>query len=144
MYCNNTCRLCNNLVISTAIAYDSATNTLNITIPNNSYRCNDKVCIVVAQSIPETTTINAQVYIFVGQSSFPLVNKNCTPVIACQIRSRTKYATCVKTTSTSGSFRLLYNLCNSNQNNLIALPVVESATPTPTIANVKKEGTNNV
>lgn len=144
MYCNNVCRLCNNLVISTAIAYDSNTNTLNITIPNNSYRCNDKVCIVVAQSIPETTTINAQVYIFVGQSSFPLVNKNCTPVVACQIRSRTKYSTCVKTTSTSGSFRLLCNLCNSYQNNLIALPVVE-ATPTPaSVTSMKKGASNNV
>lgn len=123
MYCNNVCRLCNNLVISESIAFDANTNTLNITIPNNNYRNNEKVCIVVAQSIPSNTTINSQVYIFVGNSSFPLMNRNCTPVLACQIKSRTKYATCVKTTTNSGSFRLFNNLNNCNCDNLTSLPI---------------------
>lgn len=131
MACKPICKLCPNFVISNAVAYDSTTNTLNITIPNRGYRNCEKVCIVVAQNIPATTTINAQVYIFVGTSSFPLVRTNCTPVLACEIKSRTKYSTCVQTNTTSGVFRLLGNVCCSRPDNLDVLPV-STTTPATT------------
>lgn len=139
--CNNVCRMCNNLVISQEVAFDTATNSLNITIPNNGYRNNEKVCIVVAQAIPTTTTINASVNIVVDGSSFLLVNRNCAPVSACQIRSRTKYSTCVKTTNTSATFKLLNNLCGCNQDTLRVLPITPAPEPTPTAQVVRTRTT---
>lgn len=130
MACQNVCKLCRNLVISTAVAYDSTTNTLNITIPDRGYRNCEKVCIVVAQSIPATTTINARVFIFVGASSFPLTKRNCAQVTACEIKTRTKYSTCVQTNTTSGVFRLLGNVCCTSPENLDVLPVTPTTPAT--------------
>lgn len=49
--CNNVCRLCCNLVISQEVAFDAVTNSLNITIPNNGYRNNEKLCIYFYQIV---------------------------------------------------------------------------------------------
>lgn len=146
MACQNVCKLCRNLVISTAIAYDATTNTLNITIPDNGYRSCDKVCIVIAQTIPAETTINAQVFIFVGASSFPLLSCDCVPVLACEIKSRTKYSTKVVTNTTTGAFRLLSRICCQRPDNLIALPVVSpapAALRVKTTTTIKKEVVSN-
>ena len=107
MSCKNVCKLCRNLVLSTALAYDATTDTLNITIPNNGYRNCEKVCIIVAQAIPATTTRTALVNIVVGASTFPLVTSCCNQATACLIGSRRKYSTCVVTNATTGTFRLL-------------------------------------
>ena len=107
MSCTPICKLCKNLVISTTVAFNSTDNTLNITIPNNNYTKNDKVCIVVAQTIPTTTTISALVNITVGTSNFPLLRCNGTQATACEIKTRTRYSTCVVTNTVSGAFRLL-------------------------------------
>ena len=61
MACKNVCKLCDKLVISTAVAFTNG--NLVITIPAGSYNNNEKYCIVIAQSIPTTTTIAAPVYI---------------------------------------------------------------------------------
>lgn len=129
MACKPVCSLCRNLVISTAVAYDSTTNTLNITIPNRGYRNCEKVCIVVAQAIPATTTINALVYIFVEGSSFPLTKCDCSQVTACEMKTRTRYCTQVRTNTTSGVFRLLGNVCCTRPSDLDTLPVTP-VTPT--------------
>lgn len=123
MNCQNVCSLCPNLVISTAVAYDGTTNTLNITIPESTYSNCQKVCIVVAQNIPATTTINALVYIFVGTSSFPLVKCNGLQATASEIRTRTKYSTRVVTNTTSGVFKLIGRLPTTAPNTLASLPV---------------------
>lgn len=123
MSCNNVCKLCRNLVISTAVDFDATTNTLNITIPEASYRRCEKVCIVVAQAIPATTTVNALVNIVVGTSTFPLVKCNCAQATACEIKTRTKYSTRVVTNSISGSFRLLGRVYPSCPDSLDVLPV---------------------
>lgn len=123
MSCNNVCKLCRNLVISTAVAFDATANTLNITIPEASYRRCEKVCIVVAQAIPATTTVNALVNIVVGTSTFPLVKCNCAQATACEIKTRTKYSTRVVTNSISGSFRLLGRVYPSCPDSLNVLPV---------------------
>ena len=107
MSCKNVCKLCRNLVLSTALAYDATTDTLNITIPNNGYRNCEKVCIVIAQTIPAETTISALVNIVIDGSKFPLQRCNCSLASACEIRTRTKYSTMVLTNNTSGVFRLL-------------------------------------
>lgn len=126
--CKNVCRLCRHLVISTAVAYNPTTNTLDITIPDNGYRNCEKVCIVVAQTIPTATPINALVNVIVGQSLFPLVKCNCVPANACEIQTRTKYCTKVVTDTTSGSFRLLGRVYPCCPNNLEVLPVVPATT----------------
>ena len=56
MACQTVCKLCNRLIISTAVTYTAP--NLIITIPAGSYNDGEKYCIVVAQSIPTTTTIN--------------------------------------------------------------------------------------
>lgn len=123
MSCTPVCKLCKNLVISTAVAFDSTANTLNITIPNNNYSKGDKVCIVVAQTIPTTTTISALVNIVVGTSSFPLQRVSGVQATACEIKTRTRYSTCVVTNTVSGAFRLLGKLNCQTPNSLDALPV---------------------
>lgn len=129
MSCKNVCRLCKNLIISTAVAFDPATNSLDITLPTpttgeySSYLNGCKVCIVVAQAIPASTTINAIVNIVIDGTRFPLLTCDCREVTACQIKTRTRYATRVVTSTVSGSFRLLSNLCCTKPTNLSALPI---------------------
>ena len=128
MACQNVCKLCPNLIISTAVAFDPATNSLDITIPDTGFRNGEKVCIVVAQTIPTSTTINALVNIVVNGISFPLQRCNCTQATACEIRTRTKYSTKVVTNTVSGAFRLLgriYPLCPES---LEALPTTTTTT----------------
>lgn len=130
-YCRNIAKLCNNLIVSTAVDYDATTNTLNITIPDGTYANHCKYCLVVAQVIPATTTIGATVYIFTNGGSFQLVGRNCVPVTAAQIRTRTKYSMVVQTTTTSGVFRLCETPCVCCPETLAALPV-STATAAPT------------
>lgn len=127
MSCTNVCKLCPNLIISTAVAFDAAANTLNITIPDNGYRRGEKVCIIVAQAIPATTTISALVNIVVGASTFPLLRCNCSQATACEIRTRTKYSTCVITNSTTGAFKLIGKTYACLPESLDTLPVTEEA-----------------
>ena len=120
--CTNVCRLCNNLVISTAVAFDAAANTLTITIPERVYANCEKVCIVVAQTIPTTTTIGALVNIAVGTNTFPLLKCNCAQATACEIRTRTRYATRVVTNTVSGAFKLLGKVYSCSPEVLDVLP----------------------
>lgn len=64
MSCKNVCKLCDRLVISQAVTFTGG--TLIINPPAGSYSNCEKYCIVVAQSIPATTTINAPVVITIG------------------------------------------------------------------------------
>lgn len=119
MACKNVCRLCNRLIISTAVAFTDG--SLVITIPQANYENGEKYCIVVAQSIPQTTTINAPVAIQIGTGTqlYSLVTRDCEAVSACGIRTRTKYSTVVQTSATGGVFRMLGNpSCMPNYNRL--------------------------
>lgn len=109
MACKNVCKLCNRLIISTAVAFTGG--NLVITLPAGSYNNNEKYCIVIAQTIPQETTINAPVVIQIGTGTvqYPLVTSDCVNVTACGVRTRTKYSTVVKTNSTGGAFRMLGN-----------------------------------
>lgn len=130
MTCENVCKLCNKLIISDAVTYTAATNSLTIDIPAGTYYKGQKYCIVVAQAIPDTTTINALVYVSIGGDTttlYPLVRCNCTQVTACSMRTRTKYSTVVVTDSATGSFKLLGDVPCSPNNALASLPITATA-----------------
>ena len=130
MACENVCKVCNKLIISDAVTYTAATNSLTIDIPAGTYYRGQKYCLVVAQAIPDTTTINALVYVSIGGDTttlYPLVRCNCTQVTACSIRTRTKYSTVVVTDSATGSFRLLGDVPCSPNSALASLPVTADA-----------------
>lgn len=133
MSCKNVCHLCDNFIISNSVTFTGG--NLVIDLPVGSYSNNRKVCIVVAQSIPDATTINAPVYITIGGGAvlYPLVKRNCRQVTACGLRTRTRYSTIVETTNNSGLFRMLGNPCCSPDNRLTAIngdstPVTQSST----------------
>lgn len=134
MACKNVCRMCDKLVISTAVAFSGG--NLVITIPEGSYRNNCKYCIVVAQRIPDTTTINAPVVIQIGTGAvlYPVTKRNCAQLTACSVRTRTKYATVVHTSADTGTFRLLGNVHCAPNNNLDAINGDGTPVPTPTPA----------
>jgi hypothetical protein len=131
---NNECRLCRNLVISTAVTVVTidGTDTLVIDIPSGFYPNCGKICLVVAQTIPETATITMPVSISIGGDTsvvYPILNCDCTQVTACGIRTRTKYALRISTTATSAVFRSLKPLpCYPTQN----LTVIPTPTATAT------------
>lgn len=121
MACKTVCRLCDSLVLSTAVTF--ADDTLTINIPAGSYNNCGKYCIVVAQPIPAETTISAAVVVTVGAGTveYPLVSRCGIPLTAASIRTRTKYATIVNTTATGGSFKLLGKAACAPVNNLAAI-----------------------
>lgn len=108
---NYVCRLCDNLIISTAVAFTAGTG-LVITIPEGSYMNRCKYCIVVAQTIPADTTITAPVFIQIGDGTvlYPVTRRDCAQLTACGVKTRTKYATVVNTTADGGTFRLCGNV----------------------------------
>lgn len=104
---NYICHLCPKLILSQAVTF--AAGTLTINLPAGSYNDRCKYCIVVAQAIPAETTITAPVVVTIGDGTetYPLTNRYGAQVTATMIRTRTKYATCVSTTTTGGAFRML-------------------------------------
>lgn len=132
--CKPVCKLCNRLVISQSVTFSGG--TLIINIPAGSYNDGEKYCIVVAQSIPSTATIGAPVVVTIGTGTtlYPLNKCNCAQATACNIRSRTRYAVCVSTTPTGGSFRMLGNVCCAPSSNLRAIngttPVTDTSAET--------------
>ena len=131
---NRQCRLCPNLVISdaaTIITIDGV-DTLVIDIPAGGCYCDGKkVCLVVAQTIPTTATINQPVAISIGGDTttvYPILNCDCTQVTACAIRTRTKYALLINTTTTSAVFKSLKPLPCYPVTTLSAIPAPATAT----------------
>lgn len=122
MACKNICRLCDRLILSENVVFNSLGN-LEINIPAGAYNNGEKYCIVIAQTIPDTTTINAPVIVSIGEGTvaYPIVTCDCRPVTAQMLRNRTKYSTRVVTTATGGSFKLLGNICNMPNDNLRAI-----------------------
>lgn len=132
MACRNVCRLCQRLAISTAVEFTGG--NLVITLPANSYNNGEKVCIVIAQTIPAETTINAPVVIQIGEGTeqYPLTTRCCAQVTACGVRTRTKYSTVVVTSATGGTFRMLGNpACSPN----FALQSINGTAPAEAAAN---------
>lgn len=120
-YCGYTKKLCDRLIISESVTFDGT--NLVINIPAGSYNDGCKYCIVVAQAIPAATTINAPVVITIGDGTvlYPVTNSCCAQLTACAIRTRTRYAMCVSTTPTGGTFKVLGRTCCAPNNNLTAI-----------------------
>lgn len=131
MKCNTYKRMCDRLIISNSVTF--ANNTLLIDLPAGNYANGQKYCIVVAQNLPDTTTITAPVAITIGGNTaitYPLTNCDCSTVYACSINRRTRYSVVVRTDITSGVFKLLGKIpCSHCGNNLVALPAPTAATP---------------
>lgn len=136
MACKPSCKLCKNLIISTAVTVVTVdgTDTLVIDLPVGTYSDNCKYCIVIAQTIPATATINMPVAFSIGGDTttvYPFVRSgDCSQVTACAIRTRTRYSTIVSTNAIGGVFKSLGGLSCSPNNNLLSLPV----TTTPAVA----------
>ncbi len=129
MACKPVCKLCDHLIISQAVTF--AGGNLIINLPAGAYNNGEKYCIVVAQAIPATTTINAPVVIAIGAGTqqYPLTNRCCAQVTACGIRTRTRYSTLVSTSSTTGTFKLQGNICPYPTNNLRSINGTAPAAP---------------
>lgn len=121
MSCTNVCRLCDRLIISEAVTFNGT--SLVINLPAGAYANGCKYCIVVAQTIPAATTINAPVVITIGDGTveYPLTNRCCAQVSACAIRTRTRYAAVVSTSAVGGSFKLLGRPCCAPNNALASI-----------------------
>lgn len=107
--CIRNCRLCDRFIISTAITFDGT--NLVVNLPENAYQNCYKYCIVLAQSIPEETTINAPVVFTIGTGTtlYPFLNCDCTPIYASQVRTRRIYPTRVNTAVDTGVFKYVGN-----------------------------------
>ena len=83
MGCKNIKKLCERLVLSQSVTFVDG--SLIINIPEGAYNNNEKYCIVIAQDIPETTTIGANVVVTIGADTtqYPLLNCNCSNVQIC-------------------------------------------------------------
>lgn len=137
MSCPTYKRLCNRLIISSAVTFTGG--NLIINIPQGNYNDKEKYCIVIAQNIPSTTTINAPVFITIGTSTttYPLMNCDCTNVTACAINRRTRYSVCVHTNISTGVFKLLGRIpCSQCSNAAASLPIPTTTAPAATEAAV--------
>lgn len=128
--CIKNCRLCDRLILSTAINYDSTVNQVIVALPANCYGNCEKYCIVLAQSIPTSARINAQVVFTIGTNAtrYPFLNKDCTPIFASQVRTRRVYKTKVNTAIGTGVFKYVGDCCLPSN----ALSVINSL-PTTTV-----------
>lgn len=129
MACKPVCRLCSRLVISQAVTFSGG--NLIVNLPAGSYLNGEKYCIVIAQAIPSTTTINAPVVITIdtGTQQYPLTRSNCAQVTACGVRTRTRYSVCVATTATGGTFKMLGQPCCAPNNQLVSINGTAPTTP---------------
>lgn len=129
MACKPVCRLCDRLVISQSVTFTGG--NLVINLPAGSYNNGQKYCIVIAQAIPDTATINAPVFVTIGTGTelYPLTNRCCAQITACGIRTRTRYSTVVVTNGTGGAFRLLGSAAPCPVNNLASINGTAPAAP---------------
>lgn len=129
MACKPICRLCDKIRISQAITFDGT--SLVVNLPAGSYNNNQKYCVILAQTIPTTTTIGAPVVFTIGTGTeqYPLVNRCCRPVTACGVRTRTRYSVVVETTATSAVFKMIGRPCCQPNNDLAAVDGTAPAAP---------------
>lgn len=125
--CIKNCKLCPRLILSTAINFDTTTNTLIVNLPAGNYGNCEKYCIVLAQAIPTAATINAPVVFTIagGTTQYAFINNNCTPILASQIRTRRKYPTRVATNVGTGVFKYVGKCALPSDSNTVAqsLPI---------------------
>lgn len=122
IYNDNCGKICPHFAVTTAVTF--ADGVLSLVLPDDiTYSNGEKYCIVIGQTIPDTTTLNAPVVAVIGTGTteFPLISRCGSPVVAQQVSTRVKYPVCVRTTATGGSLRVLRNLINVDSFTLDAL-----------------------
>lgn len=134
MNCTNCSRQCNKLcshyIISDSISVVTVdgTDTLVIDVPASTYADGSTYCIITAQAIPSTATVNMPVAISIGgvtTTVYPLVcSRTGLQAVACQVNTRSRYKTCVRTNATTGVFSVLSGLGSCFSNTLASLPIV--------------------
>lgn len=151
MSCKNSCKMCDNLIISqsvTLVTVDGV-DTVVIDLPQRAYNDGCKYCIIIAQAIPTTATIGAPVAFSIGgvtTTVYPFVKCDCSQITVCGIRTRTRYATRVSTSATGGVFKSLGGTSCFPVNNLASLPIATTAPAaqaTRRTATAKKEVISN-
>ena len=150
MACKPSCKLCDNLIISqsvTVVTVDG-TDTLVIDLPARVYNDGCKYCVIVAQTIPATATINMPVAFSIGGDTttvYPFVRCDCSQITACGLRTRTRYSTRVSTNAVSGVFKSLGGISCCPPNSLESLPVPTTTAPAQVlrVTKIKKEATTN-
>jgi hypothetical protein len=130
------CEICKKIVISNSVTFSGG--TLNINIPAGTYNDDENYCILVAQTIPTSTTIGSSVFVTIGSGTqqYQLCSCDGTPVTACKIGKRNVYPVRVETTPTSAVFRLTRHCCCVNRN----LSGVNGTAP---VATVEVSNANN-
>lgn len=122
------CKLCSRSIISQSITFDGT--SLVVNLPNDNYGNKQKYCIILAQSIPDETTINAPVVFTIGTGTvqYPFVNNDCTPILASQVRTRRVYRTKVNTGVNDGVFKYIGDCCLPDNSTTVvdSIPVDES------------------
>ena len=122
------CKLCSRSIISQSITFNGT--SLVVNLPTDNYGNKQKYCIILAQSIPDETTINAPVVFTIGTGTvqYPFVNNDCTPILASQVRTRRVYRTKVNTGVNDGVFKYIGDCClPSNSTTVVdSIPVDEA------------------
>lgn len=122
------CKLCSRSIISQSITFNGT--SLVVNLPTDNYGNKQKYCIILAQSIPDETTINAPVVFTIGTGTvqYPFVNNDCTPILASQVRTRRVYRTKVSTGVNDGVFKYVGDCClPSNSTTVVdSIPVDEA------------------
>lgn len=139
MECVKNCKLCNKFILSQSITFSG--DNLIVNLPQNVYGNCQKYCIVLAQSIPTTTTINAPVVFTIGTGTtqYPFVNCDCTPVLASQVRTRRVYPTRVNTAVNSGVFKYI-GKCPLPCRATVAAGSIPTSTTASTVATIADSG----
>lgn len=117
-YSNECGKLCDHFVVTTAVAFTAG--ALVLTLPDDvTYGDREKFCIVIGQTIPAATTLNAPVVAVVGDGTtqFDVLTRCGAPVVAQQVAVRRIYPMYVRTSATTGTLTVLRQL-----------PCVESTT----------------
>ena len=144
MNCQNKCRICPRLIISDSVTVVTiaGTDTLVIDLPAPTlasvpYVNHCQYCVVVAQTVPVTATVNMPVaFSIAGDTTtvYPFLNCDCSPVTACGIQSRTKYPVVINTTVDGGVFKSLRKLNCYRVDTLATLPAPAATAAVATFA----------
>lgn len=104
-YPNTNCRVCDNLVISTSVAISGT--EMVITIPQATYTNNQKLCILIAQTIPASATpLPVTIQINGSETTIPFRTICGHNVYSDQLRTRTIYPIYAATDSQTFVYRL--------------------------------------
>ena len=135
--CINNCKLCRKIVLSQNITFNGT--SLVVNLPENSYENCQNYCIILAQSIPDTTTINAPVVFSIGTGTveYPFVKCGCTPIYASQVRTRHKYKVRVNTAVNDGVFKYIGDCCLPNNATTVAQSIPAPTTAAPATASAQ-------